>query len=111
MIVGVLVLGFADPAAAIIGRRLGRVKLVNGRTLEGTSAFVIGGAVSTFAILASLGSSLNPALSTGNWAAISFCGALVGGIAELFSRRIDDNMSVPWAGALGAWLAMTLFVA
>ena len=33
-----------------------------------------------------------------------------GGIAELFSRRVDDNLSIPWASALGAWLVM-LFVA
>jgi dolichol kinase len=33
-------------------------------------------------------------------------GATVGGIAELYSRRIDDNLSVPVAAAVGALAVM-----
>lgn len=108
MMVGVLVLGFADPAAAIIGRRFGRLKLVNGRTLEGTMAFVLVGGATSFAILSSLGRFVDPTLSLGAWAALTFGGALAGGLAELFSKRIDDNLSIPWAAAFGAWLVLLL---
>ena len=45
MIIGVLVLAFADPAAAIIGRRFGRISLINGRTVEGSLTFALVGAV------------------------------------------------------------------
>jgi len=41
--IAVIVLGFADPAAAIIGRRWGRLKIYAGRTLEGSLAFVVAG--------------------------------------------------------------------
>ena len=40
--IGVVVLAFGDPMAAIIGRRFGRTKLPGGRTLEGSLAFVAG---------------------------------------------------------------------
>jgi hypothetical protein len=39
--VGVLALAFGDPVAGIVGRRLGRVKLLKGKTLEGSLAFLV----------------------------------------------------------------------
>ena len=84
--VGIVVLGFGDPAAAIIGRRYGRVKLVNGRTLEGTATFVAVGTLVATSWLAVVWG-MDPAL-----ALLGFFGALAGGIAELFSRRVDDNL-------------------
>ena len=32
-----------------------------------------------------------------------------GGIAELFSRRVDDNLSIPWGAAAAAGVAALLF--
>ncbi len=99
--VGIAVLGFGDPAAAIIGRRYGRVKLVNGRTLEGTATFV------------AVGTLVASGLLWGAWAIpfatsikVGFCGALAGGLAELFSRRIDDNLSIPVAASVVALALM-----
>ena len=99
--VGLVVLGFADPAAAIIGRRFGKIELVNGRTLEGTSTFIIVGTVATWIWLM---------VAWDSPAGLAFYAAVVGstcgGIAELFSRRIDDNLSIPVAAALGALMIM-----
>ncbi len=98
--VGIVVLGFADPAAAILGRRYGRHVLVNGRTLEGTSAFIAVGTFTAFILLISVWSIPAPLAFK-----MAGAGAFCGGIAELFSRRIDDNLSIPVAAAVGA-LAM-----
>ena len=95
--VGIVVLGFADPAAAIMGRRYGKHQLVNGRTLEGTTVFIVVGTIMSWLWL-TLGWSISPGLAL----QAAFAGAFAGGIAELFSRRIDDNLSVPVAAALGA---------
>ena len=109
-LVGVTVLGLADPAAAIVGRRFGRLKLVNGRTLEGSLTFALVGALSAFAALSSLSGWIFEAASGWELAAASVFGAVFGAVAELFSgRRVDDNMSIPLASALGAWLAFWLF--
>jgi dolichol kinase len=95
--VGIVVLGFADPAAAIIGRKYGKIKLVNGRTLEGTSTFILVGTIATWLWLYG---AWNVSGSLALQAAL--VGSICGGIAELFSRRIDDNLSIPVAAALGA---------
>lgn len=97
-LVALCVLGVGDPAAAIIGRRFGRTPIVHGRTLEGTLAFVIAGG------LAALGyvSLVHPETPLAFSILASFGGALTGAIAELVSRRIDDNLSIPLAACAGA---------
>lgn len=99
-VAGVMVLGVGDPAAALIGRRFGRIKLVNGRSLEGTLSFVLFGTLAAFITM----SLVSPAgaLTFRAAAAAGFAGA----IAELFSKRVDDNFSVPLAGALAAWIVL-----
>jgi len=103
--VGLAVLGFADPAAAIIGRRYGRVKLVNGRTLEGSLTFLGVGTLMSWLWLIVAWS-----VSAGFAFKMAFMGGLFGCIAELFSRRIDDNLSIPVASAVGVLVAMAFWV-
>jgi dolichol kinase len=102
--IAVGILGLADPAAGLIGRRFGKTKLVAERSLEGTLAFVVTGLLVALAILAIW----HPQLGMGARLGIAFGAALFGGVAELFSNRVDDNMSVPVAAATGAFLAATL---
>jgi dolichol kinase len=104
MIVPVAVLGFGDPAAGILGRKFGRTPLVHGRSLEGTSAFVLVGSAAA-AIALSIGRPEYSLLAT---ALVSLAAGLCGAMAELFSRSIDDNLSVPVAALGGTWVALTL---
>ena len=99
--VGLVVLGFADPAAALIGRRYGTIKLVHGRSLQGTLTFA---AVGFTAALACLTLLLAVPLAPAVWIALG--GALPAALVELFSRSIDDNLSIPLSAAGGAWLAL-----
>lgn len=108
MCVGVLVLGFADPAAAIVGRRFGRIKLVHGRTLEGSATFALVAAATVLAVLTLAGGTLLPSYGLGTRVALAFAAGLAGALAELFSRRVDDNFSVPIAAAAAAWLVLGL---
>lgn len=103
-LVALCVLGVGDPAAAIVGRRFGRHELVHGRTLEGTLAFVVAGALAAIGYLALL-HPVTPLLFA---VAASVAGALAGAIAELTSRRIDDNLSIPLAAFVGASLGSLL---
>jgi dolichol kinase len=94
--VAIGVLGFADPAAAIIGRRFGSIKLINGRTLEGTSTFVVVGViVAALWMVQVYAFTLNTAL------VLALCATIPAALAELLSRRIDDNLSIPVAAAIG----------
>ncbi len=103
-VVAVIILGLADPAAAVVGRRLGRIKLVNGRTLEGSLTFALVGALAAMAVLRIWHSELSPLAIV----AIGFGAAVPAALAELYSRRIDDNFSVPMTASLGGWVAAAL---
>ncbi|OGQ81862.1 MAG: hypothetical protein A2289_03515 [Deltaproteobacteria bacterium RIFOXYA12_FULL_58_15] len=101
MTISVVILGVGDPAAAIVGRRFGRLRLANGRSLEGTLAFVLFGALATLAVVLPLyGDDAYP------WPLIAMAilaATVAGSIAEMFSRRIDDNLTIAVASAAVAW--------
>lgn len=101
-LVAVAILGIGDPMAAFIGRRYGRIKLLHGRSLEGTLAFFVSGTVVAVGLLRLF----HPALGLGLSLGISVAAAAFGAIAEVLSLRIDDNFSVPLAAALGGALVL-----
>lgn len=82
-----------DTAAALIGRRFGRIRVFGAKTLEGTLAFIGTGLVLNLAVgwaLPRLGpgtASLSPSAA--------LAGALVGGLVEATPFPIDDNFAIP----------------
>ncbi len=100
----VTILALADPAAAIVGRRWGRISLINGRSLEGSATFFAVGSVASFAVL----SAFHGGLGVGS-ALMVACGAsALAAVAELVSKRIDDNFTIPLSAAAGATLVLGL---
>ena len=99
---GLAVLGLGDPAAAIIGRRWGKHRFAHGRSVEGSLAFVAFG-MSASVIALGL---WYAELGWGAILAISLVVSLFGAMAELWTRRIDDNFASPVAGAVGGQLLM-----
>lgn len=91
--VAVMVLGAADPVAAQVGQRWGKVRLTKNRTLEGSLAFF---ATGTFISLATLWVCY-PTMGADERALFSLVAGVAGALAELVSRRIDDNLSIPLA--------------
>lgn len=101
--VAVVVLGFADPMAALVGRRFGRIRLVHGRSLEGTLAFMVTGVLVSFLALWFF----YPQLGAGASIGMALGAGIFGGIAELLSLRWDDNFTIPLSSAAGAFLMAT----
>ncbi len=110
--VAVAVLGFGDPAAALVGRRFGTLRLRGSRTLEGTLAFFAVGAAAAAAALALWHPTLGVDVL---WVAAA--GALPAALAELFAGdlhvggtkvHVDDNFVVPVVAAAGATAALAL---
>jgi len=100
--VGVITLAVADPAAAMIGRRFGRVRLIGKKSLEGSLGFIAAGTLFCFAWFACASPiSLSSAL------VISAIGAVVGATAELLSTRFDDNFTIPVSCATAVTLLQT----
>lgn len=102
--VAAAVLAVADPAAATVGRRWGSIKLVNGRSLQGTLTFVVTGALSAWAVL----ELFHPELTGWRAPLLGLMAATPAALAELYSRRVDDNFSIPVTAAAGLWLGMWL---
>jgi dolichol kinase len=99
----VVALGFGDPAAALVGRKFGRHKLVNNRSLEGTVTFAVVSSALLFAVLTAFHTDLGMGRALGVAVASSVAGAL----AELFSRRLDDNFTIPLVSGLVAWAILS----
>lgn len=100
-VIGVIVCGFGDPAAAVIGRRFGKTHIANGRTLEGSLAFV-GVAFAMTLLMLTL---YKPELHLWQGAVIALAAAAAGAAAELWAP-IDDNFSIPIAASLAGVLTM-----
>ncbi len=91
----VTVLYFAalgDPAAAVVGKMYGKIKLFRERTLEGSMAM--------FLVCVGIGSLLL------DFGALVVVGALAATAAELYADTLDDNLLVP----LVSGVVMTMLV-
>lgn len=99
--IGLAALAVGDPVAGWVGRRYGRVRLVHGRSLEGTLAFV--GAATLAAVPVAL--AFAPSLPWASALVLAGSGAVAGAVAELVSLRVDDNLSIPLTGSAAAAVA------
>lgn len=103
--IALAVLGIGDPMAAVIGKRWGRTRFANGRSLEGTAAFAITGTLAALAA-ATLAHPTTPlpALLTACAAA-----ATTGALCELSLQRIDDNLGIPLSAGTAALVVLSLW--
>lgn len=102
--VGLVTLAFADPFAALIGRRWGSIKIHGNRSLQGTSAFVVMG----FTVSVALLSLYFPEMSWGLRLTCGIAAGVIGGLTELYSGRLDDNFTIPVAAGFASWAAAVL---
>lgn len=90
VVTGLLVLGFADPAASLVGKKWGSVKIRGQKSLQGAlgfavTAMVFAGVYAHWAMLP---------LEAFGFVAYVTCVGAVGTLAELFGDRVDDNFGV-----------------
>jgi dolichol kinase len=100
VLTGVLILAFADPAAAWIGRRYGKTKIYQSKSVVGSLAFAAAGTLVTSVFLLAFYSDL----PLGHRLLAASLASVVGAVAEVFSSRLDDNLSIPVASVLMAAL-------
>lgn len=102
--VAVMVLGVGDPAAALVGRRYGRVRLASGRSLEGSLGFVFFGGLAAWLTMWAF----YPEVALLRSISLALGAAVAGALAELLTRKLDDNLVIPIAAAIGAGLVALL---
>jgi dolichol kinase len=101
--IAVMVLGIGDPVAALVGRRFGRTRLRAGRSLEGTLGFVASGSLAALAVAwALIPGSLSLRLL------VAAVAGVTGAVVEVFSTRVDDNLTIPLTVALSVTGVLTL---
>ncbi|MEC7987374.1 MAG: hypothetical protein VX278_19555 [Myxococcota bacterium] len=104
LMVSVGILGISDPLAAVIGRKYGTIALVYGRSVQGSLTFWC----SAMLVSSALVLLMVPSLSITAVLLTSVCASTMGTLAELLSKRVDDNLSIPLAVALGFLGALRL---
>ncbi|MAT40018.1 MAG: dolichol kinase [Ectothiorhodospiraceae bacterium] len=95
------ILIISDTAAALYGRKFGMLKF-NGKSLEGTAAFVVSACIVIM---------FTPKVEhiPGEYF-IAIAAAIVGALAEVFSFRIiDDNFAIPISIGITLWLLYLIF--
>ena len=80
----------ADAVAALIGRKFGRHKLANGKSLEGTLCFIVTGYI--FLAIVGMLSAANASFYL-----LGIPAVILGATVELFTKqiKIDDNFTIP----------------
>lgn len=93
-----------DAAAALVGRKFGKHKLVNNKSLEGSIAFIITGflAVSVIFLVMDIAAM---------WYIWGLAAVIAGAIAELFQKqlKLDDNFTIPLSCGIVLFLASHIF--
>ncbi len=82
---------FGDRAGLLVGKSVGRISIIKGKTLEGSLA-----CLSTSLIVYIFLSAYWPDVFGYGWI-ILFSAALIGTIAEALPRPFDDNLTIPLA--------------
>ena len=75
---------------------------MHGRSLEGSAAFFLVGAGAALTALTLCA----PELGRADALLVALGAAFAASLAELASRRLDDNLTIPIAAAGGAWLVL-----
>lgn len=102
--VAVTVLGLGDPVAGLVGRRWGRVRLFQRRTLEGSLGFVFAATAAAFTFIVLV----HPEVQQTSALIIAAAAAITGAVTELLSNRLDDNLTIPLSSAAAALVATWL---
>ena len=100
-IAAILFLVVGDPAAAIVGKAIGRIRILQSKTVEGSFAclatcFLIG-----LAVFHQVGARWPDA------ARLAVVGAIAAALVELLPLRINDNVTIPLISGLVLMLTAT----
>jgi len=102
----IIILAFSDPAAALIGRKYGKIKILHGRTLEGSLTFFLTAFVSSSLIITAFGNQFY----FEHLFKVAFLTSFIAAITELVSHKVDDNLTIPLSAAIGVSFASYLFI-
>ncbi len=98
---GILILGYGDGLAAVIGKKYGKKQLMFGKSLEGTLTMFIASLIVSSVLLL-----VTTTLST--WILIALIISLSATLIELFTPKGLDNLSVPLGTSVILYLILAI---
>lgn len=99
--IGILILGYGDGLAAVVGKAYGKTELIHGKSLQGSLTMFGASFVLTFVILMRY-----QPLMVAVFAGLVI--ALIATMIELFTPKGLDNLSVPLGASLFAFLLLLI---
>ena len=102
--VGILTLGYGDGLAAVIGKKYGKRKLINGKSLEGSLTMLVVSFIVVLTLALLNGLTLPLALL------VSTVIAVFATLVELYTPKGLDNLSVPLLSSLVYYLLLLILL-
>ena len=99
--IGILIMGYGDGLAAVIGKKYGKHPLAFGKSFEGSITMFIVSFLVTFTILVRYGSLASAVL-------VGLGVAIAGTVIELFTPKGLDNLTVPLGTAILAFILLLI---
>ncbi|MFA5471604.1 MAG: diacylglycerol/polyprenol kinase family protein [Acholeplasmataceae bacterium] len=99
--IGILIMGYGDGLAAVIGKKYGKHPLAFGKSFEGSITMFIVSFLVTFVILIRYGSLASAVL-------VGLGVAIAGTVIELFTPKGLDNLTVPLGTAILAFILLLI---
>jgi diacylglycerol kinase (CTP) len=102
-LIAIYTLGISDPASAIVGITWGRRRIVPGKSVEGSLAFLV-----ATAVIAAVALGTTSPASRGAVALAAVLIGLAGAVLEMLPLRIDDNLTIPVTVGFASWIVCAL---
>jgi len=98
-LIAIYTLALSDPLSAVVGIRWGRRRIVPGKSVEGSLAFLAATALIAGAVLAR-----TAAPPAGTLAGTALLIGFAGAVFEMLPLRVDDNLTIPLFVGFTAWI-------
>jgi len=102
-LIAIYTLAIADPLSALVGISWGRRHLVEGKTVEGSAAFL-----AATAAIAAIVLRVTTVVGGTPIAVAALAIGLVGAVFEMLPLRLDDNLTIPLFVGFAGWVVCAL---
>lgn len=98
-LIAIYTLAIADPLSALVGISWGRRHVVEGKTVEGSTAFL-----AATAVIAAIVLRVTTVVAATDIAIASLAIGLAGAVFEMLPLRLDDNLTIPLFVGFAGWI-------
>lgn len=102
-LIAIYTLAIADPLSALVGITWGRHRVVPGKSVEGSLAFL-----TATALVAGVALRTTTIIATGPLVGVALAVGILGALFEMLPIRLDDNLTIPLFVGFAGWAVCAL---